>query len=118
MPSSSAQPSRISHTIDGAEGGEPHRWTTKWLGVAGDIDREYARRQASGAVTRRKDFAALLTDQACAQCGGDRLAEPVRSVQVGGQTLPRLCERSVSELLVMIRSGMGLSARDQAVATA
>jgi excinuclease ABC subunit A len=101
---------------DGAEGGEPHRWTTKWLGFAGDIDREYTRRQASGAVTRRKDFAALLSDQPCAQCGGDRLAEPARSVQVGGQTLPRLCERSVSELLVMIRSGMGLSARDQAVA--
>ena len=101
---------------DGAEGGEPHRWTTTWLGICGDIDREYARREASGAVTRRKEFAELLSAQACAACGGDRLAELMRSVQVAGQTLPAVCRQSVSELLASIEAGMGLSDREQAVA--
>lgn len=101
---------------EGAEGGQPHRWRTKWLGIAGDIDREYSRRQQSGAVTRRKDFAALLSAQPCAQCGGDRLAEPMRSVRIAGHTLPGLCRMSAAELLASIRSGMNLSHREQAVA--
>ncbi len=102
---------------EGAEGGEPHRWRTKWLGIAGDIDREYARRQQSGAVTRGKDFVALLMAQPCAQCDGDRLAEPMRSVCIAGHTLPELCRMSVDELLACIRAGMNLPDREQAVAS-
>lgn len=101
---------------EGAEGGEPHRWQTKWLGIAGDIDREYARRQASGAVTRRKDFAALLSQQPCVGCGGSRLREPVRSVQVAGRTLPDVCRLSASELSAELREGWQLAGREQAVA--
>jgi excinuclease ABC subunit A len=102
---------------EGAEGGEPHRWRTKWLGIAGDIDREYARRQQSGAVTRGKDFVALLMAQPCAECDGDRLAEPMRSVCIAGHTLPELCRMPVDELLACIRAGMNLPDREQAVAS-
>lgn len=101
---------------EGAEGGEPHRWQTKWLGIAGDVDREYARRQASGAVTRGKDFAALLSLQPCAGCGGNRLAEPMRSIVVAGHTLPEVCRLSAAELHSELRNGWQLSGRDQVVA--
>lgn len=101
---------------DGAETGDVHRWNTKWLGIAGDIDREYARRQQSGAVTRATAFAALLSDQVCDSCGGDRLAEPMRSVMVGGYTLPGLCRLTATELSKALREGLHLSARDQEIA--
>ena len=101
---------------EGAEGGNPHQWRTKWLGVAGDIDREYARRQQSGAVTRASAFTALLTDQQCPACNGDRLAEPMRSVKVGGYSLPSLCGLTAAALVDVLRDGLGLSARDQQIA--
>ena len=102
---------------DGAESGDAHRWSTQWLGIAGDIDREYARRQQSGAVTRASAFAALLSDQVCTSCGGDRLAEPMRSVMIGGYTLPSLCRLTASELVKVLREGLDLSIRDQEVAS-
>ncbi|MGK0201379.1 MAG: excinuclease ABC subunit A [Planctomycetota bacterium] len=101
---------------EGAEGGKPHQWRTKWLGVAGDIDREYARRQQSGAVTRASAFAALLSDQQCPSCAGDRLAEPMRSVQVGGYTLPALCRLTAAELVAVLQGGLATSTRDREVA--
>jgi excinuclease ABC subunit A len=101
---------------EGAEGGKPHQWRTKWLGVAGDIDREYARRQQSGAVTRASAFAALLSDQQCPSCSGDRLAEPMRSVKVGNYSLPALCRLTAAALGDVLRSGLALSARDHEVA--
>jgi excinuclease ABC subunit A len=100
----------------GAEGGKPHQWRTKWLGVAGDIDREYARRQQSGSVTRSSAFAALLCDQQCPSCSGDRLAEPMRSVQVGDYTLPALCRLTAAELGGVLRTGLALSDRTREVA--
>lgn len=101
---------------DGAEGGEAHRWRTKWLGIAGDIDREHARRQQSGAVTRAAAFAALLTDQDCSACGGDRLAEPMRSVAVGEWTLPSLCRKTTAELGEILRAGLGEGTRVRDIA--
>ena len=100
----------------GAEGGKPHRWQTKWLGIAGDIDREYARRQKSGAVTRAAAFAALLSDQPCPACHGDRLAEPMRSVRVGSYTLPALCRLTAAELVRVLADGLATSARDRELA--
>ena len=101
---------------DGAEGGQPHRWRTTWLGIAGDIDREYARRQQSGAVTRASAFTALLRDQPCTTCHGARLAEPMRSLQVGGYSLPQLCRLTALELHDLLANGWALSARERQIA--
>ena len=73
---------------DGAEQQAEHRFRSVWPGIAGTIDAEYARRQQSGAKGRAADSAALLREQPCMLCGGDRLAARMRSVRLGGVTLP------------------------------
>ena len=80
-------------------GDEAHEWRAQWPGIAGDIEREYARRIASGTTARRKDYEALMTLQTCTACGGSRLREPGRSVRVGGRTLPELCSLDVAAVL-------------------
>ena len=88
---------------EGAEGGA-HRWRTTWPGIAGSVDLEYARRVASGAKARRADYEQLLGDATCPACGGDRLQAPARGVQLGGETLPSLCRRSVDAFAAWLES--------------
>ncbi|MCK5943960.1 MAG: ATP-binding cassette domain-containing protein, partial [Planctomycetes bacterium] len=83
---------------DGAEGGA-HRWRASWPGIARAIDAEHARRQQSGAKTRRQDFVELLGEAVCPDCDGERLQPQARRVQVAGTTLPALCRLSVDGLL-------------------
>lgn len=100
----------------GAEAGDVHQWRSTWLGICGDIDREYARRQASGSKGRAKDFAALLAERPCDECGGSRLAEPMRSVAVAERTLHQACELSVDALRQELQEGWPLREHDQRVA--
>ncbi|MEZ6037940.1 MAG: ATP-binding cassette domain-containing protein [Planctomycetota bacterium] len=100
---------------DGAERDAEHRFRSTWPGIAGTIDAEYARRQQSGAKGRAEHFAALLREQRCSVCAGDRLAEPMRAVRLGGVTLPETCRRSVDELRDALTGGLGLDARRAAI---
>ncbi|MEO0479663.1 MAG: hypothetical protein AAF196_09305 [Planctomycetota bacterium] len=81
---------------DATEGGDaPHRWTQTFEGLAGEIDREYARKVGGG---RGQELESLLGPEPCHACGGDRLAERGRSIAIAGLTLPRLCRQTVSEV--------------------
>lgn len=92
-----------------AEGNEPHRWRAAWPGLAGEIDREYARRSASGAKTRRAAFEELLSERPCAGCDGDRLQGPARAVQFGGWTLPGYCRLEIAAALDVVERGFELA---------
>ena len=87
-------------------GDEAHRWRANWPGIAGDIEREYERRLASGTLARRKDYEALMSLQTCPACSGTRLREPGRSVRLAGRTLPELCRRDVATLLADLAEDM------------
>jgi excinuclease ABC subunit A len=54
----------------------------------------------------------------CRACRGDRLAPIPRSVRLGGETYPRMMERSVSAALARVRELRLEDARDQALAKA
>lgn len=84
------------HAVAGEDGGDqPHRWTQTFDGLAGEIDREYARKVADG---RGHTLESLLGPEPCPVCNGDRLAEPGRSIAIGGVTLPTLCRSTIAEV--------------------
>jgi len=97
-------------------GDDEHRWRTRWLGIAGEIEREYARRQASGAKGRAQEFAALMALADCAACDGQRLAEAGRTAEVAGRTLPQLLAQSVDAVLAGLQAGWSLDERRQQIA--
>ncbi len=99
---------------EGAEGGA-HRWSAVWPGIAGAIDREYARRVESGAKTRRAEFEELLGEVACPACAGARLQQPARDRLLGGVTLPELCGRSIDAFADWLAAAGALDVRATAL---
>jgi excinuclease ABC subunit A len=85
------------HAVASEGGAQPHRWRQTFDGLAGEIDREYARKLADG---RGHELEALLGPDLCESCGGDRLAVAGRSVAIAGVTLPALCRQTIGEVLV------------------
>jgi excinuclease UvrABC ATPase subunit len=84
------------HAVASEGGAQPHRWRQTFDGLAGEIDREYARKLADG---RGHELEALLGPDRCEACGGDRLAVAGRSVAIAGVTLPSLCRQTIGEVL-------------------
>ncbi len=61
-----------------------HRWQAPWPGFAGHVEQEYARVHADH---RGRRLRAVMKDEPCPDCRGQRLAPGPRQVEFGGRTL-------------------------------
>ncbi|GLH74167.1 hypothetical protein GETHLI_26690 [Geothrix limicola] len=91
-----------------------HQLKTTWEGFANLVDREYERIHAD---PKGEELAALLSDQPCGDCGGERLKAVSRAVRFGGLRYPELAEMPLHQVLAWVESlvGQGLSDRLRAL---
>lgn len=77
-----------------------HRFTTKWLGFARYVEEEYERVHKD---KRGEKMRALMGDEVCESCQGERLASPMREVKFAGLRLGELVLRSAVEAEALFR---------------
>jgi excinuclease ABC subunit A len=73
-----------------------HRLQTEWPGFATLVDREYERIHAD---PKGEELEALLVDNPCPECGGERLKAVARSVRFGGLRFPEATGSSIDQAL-------------------
>lgn len=73
-----------------------HHLRTPWAGFATLVEREYERTHAD---PKGEELEALLVDQTCDRCGGERLGAAARAVRFGGLRLPELQALPVDAIL-------------------
>ncbi|HJV48076.1 MAG TPA: hypothetical protein VJ549_02255, partial [Geothrix sp.] len=85
-----------------------HQLKTIWAGFANLVDREYERIHAD---PKGEELAALLRDQPCADCQGERLRATSRAVRFGGLRYPELSELPLQQLRAwfMDQAGQAMS---------
>ncbi len=83
------------HYRRGARAGV-HRFRTKWIGLAGLVAEEYARKHAD---RRGAALEPLLRPVTCTACGGRRLRPEALAVRVAGRNIAELLGLTVTESL-------------------
>lgn len=78
-----------------------HRFTARWPGLARLVEEEYERVHAD---ERGEELEALLIDQACAVCGGERLNAAARQVRFAGLRMPEAAALEIDGLLSWLRA--------------
>jgi excinuclease ABC subunit A len=73
-----------------------HLLQTRWEGFAALVEREYERVHGEA---KGEELEALLEDQPCPECQGERLREGPRSVRFGGCRWPEVAGRPLMEVL-------------------
>ena len=83
---------QITITYEGVRG--PSEYTTTFEGVIPTLERRY-RETTSEAM--KQAYEEYMAEEICPECGGQRLKPEARAVTVGGKSLPRVSDMSITE---------------------
>ena len=83
-----------------SEKGSVYQMTKPWEGVFNKLMRTY---RETDSERNRSRLQSYMVDQPCVNCNGQKLNKAVRSVTIGGLSLPQLSSATVLEALLILQ---------------